>query len=81
MLSFLQISYVQFRNYVVSDSTEYVFGLARLAALELDPEQVDEYIALGHAHPDYDRIESRLYRLREGYPDAVFLYIYKIRED
>ena len=80
-LAFVQISYIEFRKYTISDRVDYARGLCGLIADELDPELIDEYIEQGHACPGYDDIKAKMYKLRDAYPDTVFLYVYQIRED
>ena len=80
-LAFVYISYIEFRDYTISDCVNYAKGLCSLIADEIDPERVDEYMEQGHAYPGYDEIRAKLYKLRDAYPDIVFLYVYQIRED
>ena len=80
-VAFVYISYIEFRDYTISDCVNYAKGLCGLIADELDPECIDEYIEQGHAYPGYDDIRAKLYKLRDAYPDIVFLYVYQIRED
>lgn len=80
-LAFILISYSEFKAYTISDCANYAYGLNSLIADELDVDRVDDYIAQGHAYPGYDDIEKRLVKLRDAYPDIVYLYVYQIRED
>ena len=80
-VAFLFISYLEFREYTISDCVDYAKGLCGLIADEMDPDCVDEYIEQGHAYPGYDDIQAKLYKLRDAYPDIVYLYVYQIRED
>jgi len=80
-IAFIAISYVQFKYYTIDDCVNYAYGLNGLIAEELDIDHVNDYIEQGRNHPDYARIEKHLYKLRDAYPDIVFLYVYQIRED
>jgi len=80
-LAFVVISYMEFRTFTIQDCVEYAYGLNSLIADDLDVDHINDYIELGRAHPDYEAIESHLYKLRDAYPDIVFLYVYQIRED
>ena len=80
-IAFVHISYIQFKKYTIADCVDYAKGLCGLIADEIDPERIDEYIEQGHAYPGYDEIKAKLYKLRDAYPDIVFLYVYQIRED
>lgn len=70
-VAFVLISYTEFRTYTISDCVNYAYGLNSLIADELDIDHIDDYIAQGHDYPGYDDIESRLYKLRDAYPDIV----------
>ena len=80
-LAFLGISYYTFRQYTIDDCIDYARGLNSLVAREIDPDHIDDYIEQGHSYPGYDAIEETLYALRNGYPDAKYLYVYQIQED
>jgi len=80
-IAFIAISYIEFRNYTIDDCVNYAYGLNSLIADDLDLDHVNDYIEQGRAHPDYEAIERHLYKLRDAYPDIVFLYVYQIRED
>ena len=80
-LSFASISYSTLRAYTIENCVNYAYGLNGLIADALDADHINDYIEQGHAHPDYDAIEQRLYKLRTAYPDVVYLYVYQIRED
>jgi len=80
-IAFIAISYVEFRAYTIEDCVNYAYGLNSLIADNLDIDHVNDYIEQGRSHPDYERIEQYLYKLRNAYPDIVYLYVYQIRED
>ena len=80
-LAFITISYVEFRAYTIDDCVNYAYGLNSLIADDLDIDHINDYIEQGRAHSDYEAIEQHLYKLRDAYPDIVFLYVYQIRED
>ena len=80
-VAFVLISFIEFRSYNISDCVDYAYGLNSLIADELDIDHISDYIEQGHDYPGYDDIEKQLYKLRDAYPDIVFLYVYQIRED
>ncbi len=80
-LAFITISYIEFRAYTIDDCVNYAYGLNRLIAENIDIDHINDYIEQGRAHPDYEAIEQHLYKLRDAYPDIVYLYVYQIRED
>ena len=80
-VAFVLISYTEFKAYTISDCINYAYGLNSLIADELDIDHIEDYIAQGHGYPGYDDIERHLYKLRDAYPDIVYLYVYQIHED
>ena len=79
--AYVAISYFEFKDYTVRDCVDYAKGLCSLIEDELDAEHIDDYIEKGFDYPGYTEIRSRLFKLRDAYPDIVFLYVYQIRED
>ena len=80
--AFILISYVSFRNFEIQDLENYARGLTKLIADEIvDEDQIDAFLEQGRSHPEYDVAEKKLYKLREAYPDIIYLYVYQIRED
>ena len=80
-VAFVVISYKTFRDFTIEDCVNYAYGLNSLIADDLEIDKINDYIEQGHAHPDYDRIERHLHKLRDAYPDIRFLYVYQIHED
>ena len=80
-LAFIGISYFEFRAYTIEDCVNYAYGLNSLIADDLDLDHINDYIEQGRAYPDYEAIEQHLYKLRDAYPDIVYLYVYQIKED
>ncbi len=79
---YLQISYITFKEFEIEDCSDYSRGLTSLIAERIiDVEHIDDYIAQGRSYPGYNETEEKLYRLREAYPDVVYLYVYQVRED
>ena len=81
-VAFIMISYFTFRDYEIEDLENYARGLTELIADKIiDADRVDGYLEQGRGCPDYEETESKLYRLRDAYPDVVYVYVYQIRED
>lgn len=81
-VAFIGISYYAYREHEIEDLENYARGLTNLLAGEIiKAEDIDGVLEQGSAYPDYDVIERKLYKLREAYPDVVYLYVYQIRED
>ena len=80
--AFIGISYYTFREYEMEDLEDYAKGLTDLIADQIvDADRVDEYLEQGRSAPGYNETEQKLYKLRDAYPDIVYLYVYQIRED
>lgn len=80
--AFILISYHTFKTYEEEDLENYARGLTDLIAGEIiDVDNIDGYLEQGRDYPGYEDVERRLYRLREAYPDIIYLYVYQIRED
>ena len=81
-LALIAISYQTFRDYEIEDLKNYAKGLTNLIAGEIiDVNEIDSFLEQGRAHPEYEAVEHKLYKLREAYPDVTYLYVYQIRED
>ena len=81
-VAFTAISYVTFRDVEIRDYEDYARGLTSLIAGEIiRANDVDGYLQMGRAFPNYRKTEQRLYKLRDAYPDVVYLYAYQMRED
>lgn len=81
-VAFILISYSTFRDVEIEDCEVYTQGLTDLIASEIiNVDDIDGYIEQGRSYPGYDVIERKLYKLRDAYPDVVYLYVYQMRED
>lgn len=80
-VAFAAIGVMMYRQYKIGDSIAYARGLGGLVAMEIDADDVDDYLERGHACEGYDATLERLYALREAYPGVTFLYVYQILED
>ncbi len=54
---------------------------AYLAAKEIDPSKVDEFIRRGYQATDYSKTRDSLNVIKNSSDDIAFLYVYKIEED
>ena len=80
--AFIGISYHTYREHEIEDLENYARGLTNLLAGEIiKAEDIDGVLKQGSAYPDYDIIMRKLYKLREAYPDVVYLNVYQMRED
>jgi len=75
------ISFVLYQRTTIQEHIKLGQGVAGLAAGVIDPERVDEYLALGEDAPGYRETEEMLYSVRNSSPDIEYVYVYQIRED
>ena len=75
------IGYYLFRRSTIEDHTKLGEGVASLAATTIDPDRVDDYIRYGEEAEGYKETEDLLYGIRDGSPDIMYVYVYKIEED
>ena len=73
--------FILYKQASINKFTNLADGLTEAASVVIDADRIDEFIAQGHNAPNYDEIEKRLYKIREGFPQAQYLYVYKILED
>ena len=73
--------FILYRQVSIGKFTDIAYGLSEAAAVVVDADRVDEFIEQGHNAEGYDAIEKLLYRIRDGFPQAQYLYVYKILED
>ena len=74
-------SYTLYMDFSVEQHKRFGEGTAKLAAVAINPEMVDEFIAKGADAPGYKETEHMLYAIRESSPDIKYVYVYKIQED
>ena len=81
-VAFVAISYITFRDVEIADYENYAKGLTSLIAGDIiRANDVEGFLRMGRAFPGYRKIEEKLYKLRDAYPDVMYLYAYQIRED
>lgn len=73
--------FLLYKQASITKFTNLADGLTEAASVVIDTDRIDEFIDKGHEAPGYNEIEKRLYKIREGFPQAQYLYVYKILED
>lgn len=73
--------YYQFKARMIEEYTRMAKGATALMAEEINPEKVDEYLTKNYKMKEYRRILKRLYALKDNYPDAIYMYVYRVQED
>ena len=76
--SIASISYRIFEQAAFATHIKIADTLATVAANEIDPARVDDYINLGHAAPDYDSVAKKIRAIKDSNADVKFLYVYKV---
>ena len=79
--SITAISYTIYKESAMNDCIRIADGISAMAASEINPGSVEEYLERGHNAEGYNEIERRLYRIRASNSDIKYLYVYKIMED
>ena len=80
--AFALISYDTFRDVEIEDYENYAKGLTGLIAENIiRPNDVEGYLRMGRAFPNYKETEQKLYKLRDAYPDVIYLYAYRPQKD
>jgi len=81
-VAFILISYHTYRQSEIDDCVNYARGLTGLVAHDIvKANDVEGIIRMGRAFPRYKEIIGKLEKLRDAYPDVVYLYAYRPLED
>ncbi len=75
------ISLLLYRTSLVDGYANVARGVAEQAAMLIDPERIDDYIAAGDSSAEYRALEERLALIRGSSTDIKYLYVYRIEED
>lgn len=75
------ISFLLFRDALIGDRVRTAESLVTMAANEINPDRVDDYINLGREATGYRSTEERLLKIRNINRAIEYLYVYKIEED
>ena len=72
---------ILYHRALLGDQTEMAVGVARLVASTIDPDRVDDYLALGEEAPGYLETERGLQAIRTGSDTIEYIYVYRILPD
>ena len=70
-----------YRQVAISKFTDIAHGVTKAAAVVIDAERIDEFLEKGRGAEGYAEIEKNLYRIKDSFPQTMYLYVYKILED
>lgn len=73
--------FVLYREVALSKFTDIANGVTKAAAVVIDSERLDEFLEKGRDAEGYSDIEKNLYKIKESFPQTMYLYVYKIVED
>lgn len=75
------ISYSIYHEFAVNERKRIAVGIITMAANEIDPRRVNEFLEYGYQAEGYSDVEHALYKIRDSNSDIKYLYVYKIEED
>lgn len=75
------ISTFLYKDYTIEEHINLAEGVTNIASAMIEADKVDSYMELGGESEDYRETEEKLYRIRDGYPNIQYIYVYKIMED
>lgn len=70
-----------YREVALSKFTDIANGVTKAASVVIDSERLDEFLEKGKTAEGYSEIEKNLYKIKESFPQTMYLYVYKIMED
>ena len=73
--------FVLYRQVSIGKFVDIAHGLTEAASVAIDAERIDEFLEQGEKADDYKAIEAMLYKIRNGFPQALYLYVYRILPD
>ena len=74
-------AFVLYREVALGKFTGIAHGVTKAASVVIDSERLDEFLEKGRAAEGYAEIEQNLYKIKESFPQTMYLYVYKILED
>ena len=80
----LILSWISVRLSYESTKEEYkksAVNAAEFAASVVNPYMIENYLRDGREAPGYNKTEETMYRIRDGAPGVVYLYILRVEDD
>jgi len=77
----MNIGYFLYHEQAINKYTTMAQGLVDAAAIAVDPNRIPDFVAQGREAEGFEETEKKLYAIREGFPTAKFLYVYRIGKD
>ena len=73
--------FILYRQVTIARNKAIAQGVGASAAAIIDGDRINEWETMGHDAQGYDDIEKDLYRIRDGFPQVFYLYVYRITND
>lgn len=81
LIIILTVVFFRFKSRMIEDYTDMSKGVTDLMAMDIDPDKTDLYIEKNFELEEYNNIRSRLYELKDNYPNVLYMYVYRFRYD
>lgn len=75
------ITFVLYQDIAIENYSDKCNGVAETAALMIDPNKVDDYLAQGRDAEGYTEAEQQLYAIKKANTQIEYIYVYRIEED
>ena len=74
-------AFILYREVALGKFTGIAHGVTKAASVVIDSERLDEFLEKGRTAEGYAEIEQNLYKIKESFPQTMYLYVYKIEKD
>ena len=73
--------FILYREVSIEKFTEIAQGVTKAASVVIDSDKLEDFLEKGRDAEGYAEIEKNLYKIKESFPQTMYLYVYKIMED
>lgn len=77
----IPLVYYRFYNRMIDDYARLARGATNLMAEAVDGDKIEEYVEKNYELEEYREIVSHFKKLKENYPDILYIYVCRIEED
>ena len=77
----IPLVYYRFYNRMIDDYARLARGATNLMAEAVDGDKIEEYVEKNYELEEYREIVSYFKKLKENYPDILYIYVCRIEED
>ncbi len=81
MLAIIPTMYFRLKKDMMEDYDFLGHGITNFMKDEINADIVDEYIEKNVEMEEYNRIVEAFYRIRDNYPDVLYMYVYRYKKD